>query len=92
MGVRLRSEKTGVTEMCVDLINLSFQMCFDPAICKVSSCRGCVFMQIYAYACIYAHREAIDLVLENRNEEWTISPQLMGFVFPLCLISTLPRQ
>lgn len=43
--------------MCVDLINLSFQMCFVvyPAICKVSSCRVCVCLQMYTYACIYIH-------------------------------------
>lgn len=57
-----------------------------PAICKVSSRRGCVCLQMCTYACIYAHREAIGLVLENGNEEWTISSQLIGFAFPFFLL------
>lgn len=45
-----------------------------------------MFMQIYTYAFIYARREAMDLVLGNRNEEWTISSQLIGFAFPFSLL------
>lgn len=91
-GGELLSEKMGVTEMCADLINSGFQMCFVQ--CTQQSARFPVAGDVCVWrcthiACMYAHRKSLGLALEREqgmDNQLTVNWLYISFLFASFLL------